>query len=465
MNLTLLPDALASVIFTFLPALTSFHTFALLTRRCRALVQSKSWWIPRPLDGFIGEGSEVERWKTLLGCPFTSLSIINWSNELVPFLVKMNSLKKIHIGNLNDELSPEAQKLPICSIGCAYCGADTLQFESLHLLRKITLKFNSDAEIARLSHLPLKTLKLIGCRISLSTLHHWKSSLERLHLSGYYQKEQTFSFRQFEKLKHLSLARVRFSDLKYLSGTLTGLTIHENRQSLNSLRHLDSLTELHLNSFAAPRTPLTWLGPLRALKKLTLDCFILEDFHLEPLHALPALTHLSLRSSRLRGEGFSFLPVSLVSLHVNDLPMLTLQTLGLLIKLPCLQSLSLVGCKTVKTCVNKGPLFSIATLTELNLFGSTGITDAWMKVLSPLMPLQSVNLCDTNVTEKCLPWLAQFKSLKKVAFTSDDIQDSALLLLKDLPLQEINLSCGGNFSYIGHSLCPLALKKGRIRHL
>lgn len=231
------------------------------------------------------------------------------------------------------------------------------------------------------------------------------------------------------------------------------------------LGRLPQLTRLDLSGTSISNGAVRHLEQFEALTVLSVvDCPELTDDGVLALAQLPGLAALHLTGTSVSYNGWQQLqaehPHLLLVFDVDSIPVvrhiidaggwfneqasaLVISgpadgfDLSVLSRLSALQALSLVDCNISET--NSEWIEDLDQLTFLSLAGSR-FPDAMLDPVSRL-PLTSLDLGKTDVTDSGIRHLAGMKSLERLVLTETGITDEGLSLLGDLPaLQDLDVS-------------------------
>jgi len=245
------------------------------------------------------------------------------------------------------------------------------------------------------------------------------SSLTELNIGGGKVGEGLAYLKGLTSLRSLSLGASEVGEgLAYLKG-LTSLRV----LILGSSRDYD--IDRHL----------VYIGQLKQLEELDLQCTTVGDAGLAHLTGLEKLKKLNLIKVPVTHEitdaGMVYLK-NLKSLEELDLPYEAISDTGLgqLAELSSLKRIKVVG----RGITDKGlaSLAKIKTLEEIYV-GGKNITDAGMAELARCHSLRSLTLNARSVTDAGLSQLAKIKSLTKLWIGKTKITGKGLAALKELP--------------------------------
>jgi hypothetical protein len=221
--------------------------------------------------------------------------------------------------------------------------------------------------------------------------------------------EQLISF----TLNYDGAANASFLDSPEIGASnLLSLDMHNvesaNDETLKHITHLTKLRRLLFSGTDVSDAGLKYLAPLKHLTQITGSGTLIKGPGLVYLEGLNELGKLEISRSNFKGFNFDKLPV-FKSLHYLSL------------------SQSVVD-DTVCTFVGKLPEIRSVDISR------NKITDAGIAQLVGAKKLAQLNLCDTQITPKCLPSLAKLPALAEVKILLGQLPpDSEKAIEKRLP--------------------------------
>jgi len=210
------------------------------------------------------------------------------------------------------------------------------------------------------------------------------------------------AIRGYSNLVDLSLAGTRVTDagiqhLRELQN-LNLLNVAHTAVTGDGLAHLTQVTRLMLDGTQVDDSSVTQIMALTSLSTLDLSHTAITDATLEQLRSLSWLYHLTLTGTKVTGEGFRDWE------GFSELESLTLSQTAL----------------TDPTVIH---LKHLTGLKHLDLSG-THISDVSLPILAQL-PLESLDLCNTNVTGAGLLG-KEFENYMKLQVTSDQCTEAEI---------------------------------------
>lgn len=189
---------------------------------------------------------------------------------------------------------------------------------------------------------------------------------------------------------------------------------------------------------------------LRGVYVLSLLHTSVTDAGLVHIREMPDLVNLDLGSTKIQGPGLGYLrglQLQELSLHkapVNDAGLASLP------EMPSLKTLDLGGTKV--TGAGLAHLRHYRSLTSLGL-SRTQIVDDDIRELVDL-PLESLNLYNTPITDAALPYLEKMPKLRNVHLCGTQVTTKAASQSSSAPVREWVLMKDTFCKQIGHGLRP-----------